>query len=251
MQTSQLDIIVRQKDPALLKAVQHLANNETREGIALLVAATATGEAIWFSIFRRDLAVFSRCMVTSLAALLLAFILEPLVSSLDRIGIRRDVGALSSVVLVADCQPLRATLSSRALLSLHDSEPVRIVLLGFQLPVAKADSSRDSGRSDLSTRNLRRRWSDKGTSSGHWFYSFSRLLHAHLQTTRTLSHRKAIPQRTSNGCLSEPCHYIGDDSQLHRWKSYCWCDQRKCKCHRILVSRHSIFLFSCNDQRLP
>jgi hypothetical protein len=40
-------------------------------------------------------------MVTSLAALLLAFILEPLVSSLDRIGIRRDVGALSSVVLVA------------------------------------------------------------------------------------------------------------------------------------------------------
>ena len=36
MQTSQLDRIMRQKDPELLKAVQHLANNETEKGIALL-----------------------------------------------------------------------------------------------------------------------------------------------------------------------------------------------------------------------
>ena len=36
MQTSQLDKIVRQKDPALLQAVQHLANNETTRGIAML-----------------------------------------------------------------------------------------------------------------------------------------------------------------------------------------------------------------------
>ena len=36
MQTSQLDRIMRQKDPALLKAVQHLANNETVKGIAML-----------------------------------------------------------------------------------------------------------------------------------------------------------------------------------------------------------------------
>ncbi|MBW4028217.1 MAG: AAA family ATPase [Acidobacteria bacterium] len=36
MQTSQLDQIMRQKDPELLKAVQHLANNETAEGIAML-----------------------------------------------------------------------------------------------------------------------------------------------------------------------------------------------------------------------
>jgi conjugative relaxase-like TrwC/TraI family protein len=36
MQTSQLDRIMRQKDPELLKAVQHLANNETVKGIALL-----------------------------------------------------------------------------------------------------------------------------------------------------------------------------------------------------------------------
>jgi conjugative relaxase-like TrwC/TraI family protein len=36
MQTSQLDKIVRQKDPELLKAVQHLANNETAKGIAML-----------------------------------------------------------------------------------------------------------------------------------------------------------------------------------------------------------------------
>jgi hypothetical protein len=36
MQTSQLDQIVRQKDPDLLKAVQHLANNETAKGIAML-----------------------------------------------------------------------------------------------------------------------------------------------------------------------------------------------------------------------
>jgi conjugative relaxase-like TrwC/TraI family protein len=36
MQTSQLDRIVRQKDPELLKAVQHLANNETVKGIAML-----------------------------------------------------------------------------------------------------------------------------------------------------------------------------------------------------------------------
>src|ERR1700733_2968039 len=36
MQTSQLDRIMRQKDPALLNAVQHLANNETEKGVALL-----------------------------------------------------------------------------------------------------------------------------------------------------------------------------------------------------------------------
>ena len=36
MQTSQLDRIMRQKDPELLKAVQHLASNETEKGIALL-----------------------------------------------------------------------------------------------------------------------------------------------------------------------------------------------------------------------
>ena len=36
MQTSQLDRIMRQKDPALLNAVEHLANNETVKGIALL-----------------------------------------------------------------------------------------------------------------------------------------------------------------------------------------------------------------------
>jgi ATP-dependent exoDNAse (exonuclease V) alpha subunit len=36
MQTSQLDRIMRQKDPELLKAVQHLANNETVKGVALL-----------------------------------------------------------------------------------------------------------------------------------------------------------------------------------------------------------------------
>jgi conjugative relaxase-like TrwC/TraI family protein len=36
MQTSQLDRIMRQKDPELLKAVQHLANDETVKGVALL-----------------------------------------------------------------------------------------------------------------------------------------------------------------------------------------------------------------------
>ena len=36
VQTSQLDRIMRQKDPELLKAVQHLTNNETEKGIALL-----------------------------------------------------------------------------------------------------------------------------------------------------------------------------------------------------------------------
>jgi len=36
MQTSRLDQIVRQKDPELLKAVQHLANNETKTGIKML-----------------------------------------------------------------------------------------------------------------------------------------------------------------------------------------------------------------------
>lgn len=36
MQTSQLDRIMRQKDPELLKAVQHLANGQTVQGVALL-----------------------------------------------------------------------------------------------------------------------------------------------------------------------------------------------------------------------
>jgi conjugative relaxase-like TrwC/TraI family protein len=36
MRTSQLDKIMRQKDPELLKAVEHLSRNETQEGIALL-----------------------------------------------------------------------------------------------------------------------------------------------------------------------------------------------------------------------
>jgi conjugative relaxase-like TrwC/TraI family protein len=36
MQTSQLDRIMRQKDPELLKAVQHLASNETEKGVAML-----------------------------------------------------------------------------------------------------------------------------------------------------------------------------------------------------------------------
>jgi conjugative relaxase-like TrwC/TraI family protein len=36
MQTSQLDRIMRQKDPELLKVVQHLANNDTVKGIAML-----------------------------------------------------------------------------------------------------------------------------------------------------------------------------------------------------------------------
>ena len=36
MQTAKLDTIMRQKDPELLRAVQHLASNETEKGIALL-----------------------------------------------------------------------------------------------------------------------------------------------------------------------------------------------------------------------
>ncbi|RZU34613.1 MobF family relaxase [Edaphobacter modestus] len=36
MQTSQLDQIMRQKDPELLKAVQHLATGETEKGVAML-----------------------------------------------------------------------------------------------------------------------------------------------------------------------------------------------------------------------
>ncbi len=36
MRTAQLDQIVRQKDPELLRAVQHLASNETERGVALL-----------------------------------------------------------------------------------------------------------------------------------------------------------------------------------------------------------------------
>ena len=36
MQTSKLDTIMRQKDPELLRAVQHLATNETEKGVALL-----------------------------------------------------------------------------------------------------------------------------------------------------------------------------------------------------------------------
>jgi ATP-dependent exoDNAse (exonuclease V) alpha subunit len=36
MQTSKLETIMRQKDPELLRAVQHLATNETEKGIALL-----------------------------------------------------------------------------------------------------------------------------------------------------------------------------------------------------------------------
>ncbi len=36
MQTAKLDTIMRQKDPGLLRAVQHLAANETEKGIALL-----------------------------------------------------------------------------------------------------------------------------------------------------------------------------------------------------------------------
>jgi conjugative relaxase-like TrwC/TraI family protein len=36
MQTSQLDKIMRQKDPELLKAVEHLAKNETEKGVAML-----------------------------------------------------------------------------------------------------------------------------------------------------------------------------------------------------------------------
>ena len=36
MQTARLDTIVRQKDPELLRAVQHLAANETEKGVALL-----------------------------------------------------------------------------------------------------------------------------------------------------------------------------------------------------------------------
>ena len=38
MQTARLDTIMRQKDPELLRAVQHLAFNETEKGVALLAA---------------------------------------------------------------------------------------------------------------------------------------------------------------------------------------------------------------------
>lgn len=38
MQTARLETIMRQKDPELLKAVQHLATNETEKGVAMLAA---------------------------------------------------------------------------------------------------------------------------------------------------------------------------------------------------------------------
>ena len=38
MQTARLETIMRQKDPELLRAVQHLATNETEKGVALLAA---------------------------------------------------------------------------------------------------------------------------------------------------------------------------------------------------------------------
>ena len=44
MRTSQLDRIMRQKDPELLKAVEHLAKNNTQQGIALLASQGRVNE---------------------------------------------------------------------------------------------------------------------------------------------------------------------------------------------------------------
>jgi predicted PurR-regulated permease PerM len=85
-------------------------------------------------------------MVTSLAALLLAFILEPLVSSLDRIGIRRDVGALSSVVLVvalsaSSCYFLYSRAKDFATELPKYSERIRSSLGQLQEPISKLETS--------------------------------------------------------------------------------------------------------------
>jgi ATP-dependent exoDNAse (exonuclease V) alpha subunit len=44
MQTARLETIVRQKDPELLRAVEHLAKGETKKGVALLATELANGQ---------------------------------------------------------------------------------------------------------------------------------------------------------------------------------------------------------------
>jgi predicted PurR-regulated permease PerM len=85
-------------------------------------------------------------MVTGLAALLLAFILEPLVVQLDRMGIRRGAGALLTVVLIAvsaaaTCYFLYSRAKDFATELPKYSERIRASLGRLQEPISSLESS--------------------------------------------------------------------------------------------------------------
>jgi predicted PurR-regulated permease PerM len=85
-------------------------------------------------------------MVTGLAALLLAFILEPLVAQLDRVGIRRGAGALLTVVLIAvlaatTCYFLYSRAKDFAIELPKYSERIRSSLGRLQEPISSLESS--------------------------------------------------------------------------------------------------------------
>jgi predicted PurR-regulated permease PerM len=85
-------------------------------------------------------------MVTGLTALLLAFILEPLVIRLDRAGIRRGVGALLTVGVIAtlaaaSCCFLYSRAKDFATQLPKYSERIRSSLGQLQEPISKLESS--------------------------------------------------------------------------------------------------------------
>jgi predicted PurR-regulated permease PerM len=85
-------------------------------------------------------------MVTIIAALLLAFILEPLVVQLDRVGLRRGVGALLTVALVAtlaaaSCYFLYNRAKDFATELPKYSERIRSSLGQLQEPISRLESS--------------------------------------------------------------------------------------------------------------
>jgi hypothetical protein len=210
-------------------------------------------------------------IVTTLFSILLAFVLEPFVSRLARIGIPRGAGALLAVILMVGLAGgLTYFFYSRAIdFATHlpkSSGKIRSALADLRAQTSKIEEGTRSVIADPSAgkpplavevreasfiTSYIGRQGDAGKGfAGDQFHSFPGVLYADLEGSCAFLYRAPVPEGASFDRLPHCWQNIDDDSQLHCWQCSGWPGQRCDQYHRLLAPRHSVFLFSRRDKRV-
>ena len=179
-------------------------------------------------------------LVTALASLLLAFVLEPLVGGLARIRLPRALGALLAVVMMVGLSGGLTYFFYGRAVDFATQLPKYSGKLRSSLAVLREqtrqieESTRSSDRFTQSGQSAPRRRSSRSTRSlegnlGGWrnsrrsvsgghFRSLSGLFHAYVEGSRTLHHCATLPQGTPTGCIPHGRQDLGNDPRFYCWQ---------------------------------
>jgi AI-2E family transporter len=211
-------------------------------------------------------------LVTTLSAMLLAFILEPLVCRLTRIGIPRGIASLCAVVLmVTVAAGLTYFFYNRGVDFATQlpkySGKIRVVLGNLRAQTNKIEESTRNviaspkdgrqpvpvqvqeapGLSHVVSESV----STFGRSCpGNQLRSFPGVLYADLERSRPHNDRASLPKRTSHSGPPYCGSNYGNDPQFHHRQP----QRRAAECHRqhgcVLAIGYSVLLFFGRDQRI-